>query len=325
MVHLSCSYTGVGSLPFKDPKEAVSYVFDRYEIPFLPQLPKRSFREQMIYQYIEDFPGLVQNTNHCFVDVEMFSKILRDSQGDKAGAQDDNFSFSFLSSLDLFLQKTNSLHLPIKVQVTSPYTIASHLTCSDKKLLIDHHELYPYLIDYLGTKLEVLLKKFEKKPLLVFFDEPMLTTFHGKEIFKILNRLVQRLKTPYRLFGLHSCNQWSFSLFKMAFQSQFDILNFDVQLGFNEIFEDKKYLLDQLEKKWIMWGIISTSRKDIDVNEDFFIHLLKNKSLKKEETKIILNRSLFSLACGTALLSLEQEKKCAMQLKEIAVYSKTFL
>lgn len=311
-MNLSCSYTGVGSLPFRKPQEAVSYVFDHYAIPFLPQLPKRSFQEQMLYQFMEDFPGLTQNGNHFFVDIDTF--FARDDGG--------GFSFSFLSTLDLFLQKSKKVPV-VKVQMTSPFTIASHLLCSDKKLLLDHPKMYEYLLSYMEEKAFDFLDKFQEQQLFVFFDEPTLTPFQGEEIFSMLRRLIQKLKTPFRLFGIHSCNNWSPSLFAQAFESDFQVINFDIQRGLDEILEDKEAMFRFLKRGWIMWGVVDPSTFDRGMPPDhFFIDSLKNKGLKEDEVTTILRRSLFSPACGTAGFTIEQEKKCLAVLKEIAEYSK---
>ena len=52
--------TGIGSLPFKDPKAACRLVFDNFRsIPFWPQLNNRSFKEHMYCQFSEGLPGVV--------------------------------------------------------------------------------------------------------------------------------------------------------------------------------------------------------------------------------------------------------------------------
>ena len=52
--------SGIGSLPHTDPNEACRLIWDLLpDIPFWPQLPKRSSIENMYYQYAENMPGLV--------------------------------------------------------------------------------------------------------------------------------------------------------------------------------------------------------------------------------------------------------------------------
>ncbi|MBN1643272.1 MAG: methionine synthase, partial [Dehalococcoidales bacterium] len=59
----------IGSLPHEDVDKAVAVVM-RYqkEIPAWPQLPKRSFRENMYAQYSEGFPGVVIKNDKIYVD-----------------------------------------------------------------------------------------------------------------------------------------------------------------------------------------------------------------------------------------------------------------
>lgn len=61
--------TGIGSLPFKDEKQAVSFVATRLpEIPFWPQLPKKDFRESMYIQYSEGLPGVTFAGGRMYID-----------------------------------------------------------------------------------------------------------------------------------------------------------------------------------------------------------------------------------------------------------------
>src|SRR3990170_7914559 len=80
--------TGIGSLPHKDEKEAFRLILKNFpEIPFWPQLPKRSFLEGMVVQYSEGFPSLEWNereqrvwvdTSHGFEkEIEKFTNISR--------------------------------------------------------------------------------------------------------------------------------------------------------------------------------------------------------------------------------------------------------
>ncbi|MBI3019238.1 MAG: hypothetical protein HYY61_05035 [Deltaproteobacteria bacterium] len=141
-----CSTTGVGSLPFTSVSQAIEHVFAHYEIPFLPQLPKRHLHEQMLYQFLEDFPGFTKAGNRLFIDLDTFEPKKLEHK---------SFSFSFLGALDAFIQKSKKAPL-VKLQVTSPYTIASHLFCSDQKLVLDHPPIYEYLKEFIFHKTQAL-------------------------------------------------------------------------------------------------------------------------------------------------------------------------
>ena len=60
MTEFNCLPTMIGSMPHTDPAEACAVV-SRYlkDIPAWPQLPQRSFKENMYAQYSEGFPGIV--------------------------------------------------------------------------------------------------------------------------------------------------------------------------------------------------------------------------------------------------------------------------
>ena len=59
-LEFGCLPTGIGSMPHKNADEACSLILKYLpEIPFWPQLPQRSDRENMIIQFSEGFPGAI--------------------------------------------------------------------------------------------------------------------------------------------------------------------------------------------------------------------------------------------------------------------------
>jgi methionine synthase II (cobalamin-independent) len=59
----------IGSLPFTDAHHACQRVLQYFpEIPAWPQLPRRSFQENMYAQFSERFPGIVLGTDRLWVD-----------------------------------------------------------------------------------------------------------------------------------------------------------------------------------------------------------------------------------------------------------------
>ena len=51
---------GIGSLPYIEPAEAWQIILEYFpEIPFWPQLTKRSYLENMYVQFSENLPGLL--------------------------------------------------------------------------------------------------------------------------------------------------------------------------------------------------------------------------------------------------------------------------
>jgi hypothetical protein len=57
-----------GSLPHTDPSVACQVMLDTMDIPTWPQLPRRSFLENMYVQYSERFPGVAVTDERIYVD-----------------------------------------------------------------------------------------------------------------------------------------------------------------------------------------------------------------------------------------------------------------
>ena len=68
-VEFGCLPTVIGSMPHTDPSEACSLVTHYLkDIPAWPQLPNRSFRENMYVQFSQGFPGVVVKEDSIYVD-----------------------------------------------------------------------------------------------------------------------------------------------------------------------------------------------------------------------------------------------------------------
>ncbi|GAH51927.1 unnamed protein product [marine sediment metagenome] len=68
-IEFNCLPTIIGSMPHTDPAEACSLI-TRYlkDIPAWPQLPRRSFKENMYAQFSQGFPGVVLKEDSIYVD-----------------------------------------------------------------------------------------------------------------------------------------------------------------------------------------------------------------------------------------------------------------
>src|SRR4030043_2084310 len=65
----NCLPTIIGSMPHTDPQKT-SALITRYlkDIPTWPQLPRKSFLENMYVQYAEGFPGVVVENDRIYID-----------------------------------------------------------------------------------------------------------------------------------------------------------------------------------------------------------------------------------------------------------------
>ena len=66
--------TGIGSLPYLNALDTVKSVCAKFDIPFWPQFPKRSFKENMYVQFAQGLPSLVideENRNVMIREIPM--------------------------------------------------------------------------------------------------------------------------------------------------------------------------------------------------------------------------------------------------------------
>ncbi|MCK4378223.1 MAG: hypothetical protein KAW01_02705, partial [Deltaproteobacteria bacterium] len=172
--------TGIGSLPYQQVDEAAEVIMAFLkEAPFWPQLPNRSYLENMYAQYAEQFPGMVIDVKQkqMFVDAgsdkfpaqleAFYDKIIRDEV--------DYFAVSKKFAAGLW-EVPNLLHrssLPIKIikgQVTGPISFGLTVTTADKKSIIYDATLADVLVKHLAMKArwqEAYLQK-------LFPDQPVM-------------------------------------------------------------------------------------------------------------------------------------------------------
>ena len=121
-----CLPTAIGSMPHTDPFEACSQVSHYLkDIPAWPQLPKRSFLENMYVQFSQGFPGAVVKGDSIYIDrsqdldkpLEQLYAAYLDNDIDKYPVSPD-----YAAGLHSFLDLTNLTPLAVKGQITGPVT-----------------------------------------------------------------------------------------------------------------------------------------------------------------------------------------------------------
>ncbi len=135
-----CLPTTIGSMPHTDPSEACSQL-TRYlkDIPAWPQLPKRSFLENMHVQFSQGFPGVVVKENKIFIDrsqdldkpLEQFYAAYLENDFGKYPVSPD-----YAAGLHAFLNLENLSPLAVKGQITGPVTWGLTVTDDSRRAII---------------------------------------------------------------------------------------------------------------------------------------------------------------------------------------------
>ena len=267
--------TGIGSLPMQDVEAAVRLVLNRLpEIPFWPQFPKIGFREQMIPQYGEGFPGIVEDgvKERVYVDA---GRALNELEGfyEKEMAGDIapfGITPSHALGLDPWIRELRSHRPPeltcVKGHVTGPITFG--FTVKDEKGAAIFYD--PNLVDAVTRLVAMkalyqirLFREFEV-PTIIFLDEPYMAAFGttgmniGREdVVRVVDQVVEKIGEAGGIAGIHCCGNTDWSI---LFETQVDIVNFDAYDYMEKMALYPEQISAFLDRGGnLAWGLIPTS------------------------------------------------------------------
>jgi len=340
MTELRGLATGIGSLPYKDPQQALDLIF-KYtpEIPFWPQLPRRDVREGMVAQFSENLPYLkVSPEGLSFSAVEARDKDL-ELFYERIIANDTDYfriSESFAAGLYGFYQRLEKEDLGkvkfIKCQITGPFSFAASIKDEGGVALL-HDAVFMQVI-FKGLLMKALwqIKLFEKfgKKIIIFIDEPYLSAFgsaytaiNSEDVVNGLSELAAGIKSRGALVGVHCCGNTDWSIFVDT--KDIDIINFDA-FDYQEkfvLYADN--LKDFLQRGGnICWGIVPTQNFSGKETPDLLAGKLTdgiNALVKKGLDKDMLQKQMFlSPACGLGSLEPEKAEKIFKLLSETSAF-----
>ena len=324
--------TGIGSFPHQDEKEVFQLILKNFpEIPFWPQLPKRSFLEGMVVQYSKGFPCLRWNekeqkvwidTSHGFEkEIERFYQRFEENDLEPFQITED-YARGLRILKDLSSKDHRKKIKYLKGQITGPITFGLSLADQEQKPIFYDPSLRDILVKHLSLKARWLEKKFHDLfpgiPTIIFFDEPSLSSFGSA--FSSLNRedvihsLNECFDTVKGLKGSHCCGNTDWSV---LLSTHLDILSFDA-FGYLEMLSlYPKDLNAFLERGGILaWGIVPTSDAILKEDAQSLVKRFKEwvKTLSKKGTdQTLLQRAIITPSCGMASLSVPlAEKVCQL-------------
>jgi len=287
----SFSTTGIGSLPHSNPIEACRVVFEHVDIPFWPQLPRRSFFELMIPQYTEGFPFIRIEGEHIYVEKDrnkaesLFYEAIEDNSGFPISEQ---YASGFYTFLDTLREKGQKLNI-VKGQVTGPITFTMSLTDTQKRPIYFDEEMRELALYLLKGKVKWQVEKLKPyaEEVIIFVDEPILSalgtsTYIGvdrAEALRLLAEIVSYIKNLGAIAGIHCCSKADWSL---VIPSGIDILSLDAYFYGDTLSIYPEEIKEFINNgKFIAWGIVPTTDAI--------------KKLSLEELKKQLERGLLSL------------------------------
>ena len=238
-IEFGCLPTAIGSMPQTDPQGACSQVIHYLkDIPVWPQLPKRSFQENMYAQYSQGFPGLVVENDRIYVDRARAQEEM--TQFYAHFLADDFYKYAvgaeYAAGLHTFLNWENLSPWGVKGQVTGPVTWGMTVTDEDRKAIIyddTFRDAVPKLLRMKASWQEKALSQVSGNTI-VFLDEPYMAAFGSVGLLldrdEIIGLLDEVFEGIHGIKGVHCCGNTDWSV---LLKTTTDVVSFDAY-GFAE-------------------------------------------------------------------------------------------
>jgi len=316
--------TAIGSFPFIDTEEAVSFVLDAgLSIPLWPQLPKRHWAEDMIAQYSENMPCVRFDTEkkRVFADLrnkpEELTKFYEDSwKGDSS-----LFEISSESAAGLygFERMAGKRKWPlVKGQTTGPITFSLRIFDEEGHALYRDPDLRDAAVQILVRRVQwqiERLRPFASGPVIIFVDEPTLGSWGQIEylteerVLAMLREVFEAISGAGGITGIHICGntKWDVVLRSGAQIVSFDAYNYGDKLTLYP--SDLAAFFERGGS--VAWGIVPTD-PTIDMREqkaedlvermETWFQALEEKGVSAE---LLQNRAIITPSCGTGPQSVD--------------------
>ncbi len=311
---LSLSYTGIGSLPFKDtdaPNEAMDYVFKCCpNFPYWAQLPHFKKEEDMALQFSEGLLGLKFDEKECryflddtdeefFLNLETlfvdYETVINSNDLNSCAEILDKYKISkpYSNTIDIFLEKlakisnSNPDNVPnfTKGSVTGPFTFSTSFLDINGKSAYYNETLREVIVKTLSLKALWQIKEFKKASPesipVIFMDEPSISQV-GSCAFVTVKKddVVQMLKTISddikKFDALSGIHCCGKTDWDIAIESGVDIINFDAYFYAQSVGTFAKRLEEFIKKGGLLsFGIVPTL--DREALSSLTIEKLKEK------------------------------------------------
>jgi len=313
-------------MPQTDPAEACNAIFRHLtDIPAWPQLPERSFLENMYVQYSEGFPGVVLENDRIYIDR---SKDLSDEMEELYMAYIENDLDRYAISPDYapgfyeFLSHPADSVIALKGQVTGPVSFGLTVTDQDRRPSLYDETMADAIARLLRMKAAWMERELRKRceNTIIFLDEPYLASLgsayvalDNETVIKLTNEALGGLTG---LTGMHCCGNTDWSVL-MA--TNIDILNFDAYEQGESVGLYPDALNSFLDRGGVLaWGIIPNKSSDLkgqSVNTiierlSSLFELLIGKGIARDA---LVEQCMLTPACSLAGMSVEEAEE-ALQL-----------
>lgn len=319
-----------GSLPHTDAEAACRLALSALDIPTWPQLPRRTFLENMYVQFSERFPGVVTRNERIYIDrerdldPELERLYIAYLMNDLEYAA---ISSEYAAGLHCFLEMDGD-HPPIlKGQVTGPVSWGLMVADQNRKPILYDDILAEAVAKHLRLKatwMEQELLKLSAQTI-IFVDEPYMSSFGSAFVSLSRDQVITAMEEVFAgiegLKGVHCCGNTDWSL---LLSTTVDILNLDAYQ-----YADALALYpDEVEEflgrgGMIAWGIVPASEQvheeSVESLSERFHQVITQFTDKGLHQDDLLASALIMPSCGCGSLPVETAERVFELTAELAV------
>jgi len=329
------STTGIGSLPFTDPADAVSFLMDAgLTAPFWPQLPRRSWLESMVPQYSEGMPcvSMDRDAEDLALDETDRQQEMQDFYETFLADGTDGFTVSeeVAAGFYEFERRAEGKTWPVvKGQVTGPVTFTTSIKGEDKRPLYGDQELRDAAVKLLARKARWQVERLQplaENGVLIFLDEPVMAAYgtsayagvREEDVHEMMQPIFKSIRDAGGVPGMHVCGN---SDWGVVLRSGVQVVNFEAYEHGDTLAlypDDVRELLDR--DGYIAWGIVPTSVRVRNETAESLVQrltscvdTLADKGFSREE---LVERSVLTPSCGTGSMEIEDTRTVFRLLRE---------
>jgi len=326
-----CLPTVIGSMPHADPSGACSLLTHYLkDIPAWPQLPHRSFQENMYVQFSQGFPGVVVKEDSIHIDRSQdLDKPLEQLYTAYLENNIDKYPVSpeYAAGLYSFLGLKNLSPRAVKGQITGPITWGLTVTDESKRAILYDDVLGDAVPRFLRLKAAWLEKKLKEvcPNTIIFVDEPYMAAFGSIGMLLTKEKIIGLLEEVFQgisgLKGTHCCGNtdWSILLGTSVDIISFDAYNYAQSLSLYPA-EVKRFLE---QKRAIAWGIIpndeeSLAKESVASLKDRLEEAMAPFTRNGVRFQQLIEQGLLTPSCGLASISTEAATRVLELLTELS-------
>jgi len=329
-----CLATTIGSLPHTDAARATRLMLESTpEIPSWVQFPKLNFHENMMMQFTEGLPALVQDGDRISFSTlsENFAEQLTDFYERYLAATEedqniknrsealDSFSLSSQYSIGFaeFMARlaepsVSGAAVMLKGQVTGPFTLGTNLVDQNGRCAYYDEQLRDVIVKTVSMKAMWQMSRLSAfgLPVMIFIDEPSLLGF-GKmtflsvsreDVIRDINEVAAVIHAQGGLAGVHCEENTDWSL---LMETDLDVLDFDAYDHIQGITLYPAELAGFFGRGGCLgWGIVPTLDKDAAATETVDSLLARFEEgidqfvARGFDRELLRRRALITPSCG---------------------------